>query len=148
MKVRGLEEGCRGEKRWGGKRWSREAKEWQTGKRKSMLSLINSNSPRLHGGLSLKSFFFLFHSNMSFPPPLSMLFSSHLLFFSFVQSSFSLFSFSLWESALCFQLRSLNPVIFFPSKPFDFSHPDALLRANIANSACVLQAYVQKNIVQ
>lgn len=140
MKVRGGQgEGHRSETARE-KGQTREVKQWQKGKRKSMQSLINSNSLRLHGGLSLQSS----------PPPTSI-FPSHIcpsLFWSFcalllpfpiflfVPPSHSPLSIPPCISTPRFQLCPLNPLIFSLSDTFDFSHPSTPSRTYCKFSPC------------
>lgn len=151
MKVRGaLEEGRWGETRWGYKGRRREAKQWQTRKRKSMLSLINSNSPHLHGGLSLQSFFF---STPIFPThlPLSVLISlcstPPISYLSCLFHSFSLLSFFLCNSmlsALSSELSHFLPFqpFWFLSSKYSISHPYcefSLCASNLSSKYCAIK---------
>lgn len=117
MKVRGgQEEGRRSDTgRENGQR--REVKQWQKGKRKSMQSLINSNSPRLHGELSLQSFFPPFHFNISFPHlPLSVL----IFLCSTPPISYLSFSSTLIFTALHFSLQLDSTLSALSSQPSHF----------------------------
>lgn len=138
MKVEGgLEEGCSGEKWWGRRDGGgREGGEAVTNTRESMQSLINSNSPRLRGGLSLQSFFFFSAPIFPFCLPalqsdLLALHSSYFLFLCF---------YAILYSSLCFQLCPLNPLICSPSNLFHLTPS----QTHILNALCLFWVHLNK----
>lgn len=120
MSVRGGLEG--GEKRWGKRDRGGRRRSEKRGRGKSMLSLINSHSPCLHGGLSLL-LFFSFHSNIFFSSPLPLFWSLRALLLPspiFLFCSTLIFSLSLSLCNSMLSALSSEPSHFLPFQPFSF----------------------------